>query len=198
MKPIEKKFRAMPTTEKVATFVDWLEEKKGKDILALDLEGLNAFAEAIIIVTAGSVRHAQGLADHMLGMCNDENIEFLRMEGHQAGQWILLDMNDVVINIFQPPVREMFRLESLWAEAPALHDGRELAPPVDPGTTSAGTHSGVRRMAGRVAGARAAAVTTHRAATSSGTSSATPEADEPKPRSRGRKTTPDGTGEEDR
>lgn len=180
MKSIEKKFKDIPTAEKIATFVGWLEEKKGRDVLALDLAGMNAFAESIIIVTAGSVRHAQGLADHVLGMCDDGKIEFLRMEGYQAGQWILLDCNDVIINVFQPPVREMFRLESLWADAPVLHDGRELAPPVEAATASAGTHSGVRRMAGRVAGARAAAVTTKRAATSS----AAADAEEPKPRSR--------------
>lgn len=183
MKPIEKKFKDIPTAEKVATFVGWLEEKKGHDVLALDLAGMNAFAESIIIVTAGSVRHAQGLADHVLGMCDDEKIEFLRMEGYQAGQWILLDCNDVIINVFQPPVREMFRLESLWSDAPVLHDGRELAPPVEAATTSAGTHTGVRRMAGKVAGARAAAVTTKRAATSS----ADADAEDTKPRARTRK-----------
>ncbi|HEU6436879.1 MAG TPA: ribosome silencing factor [Nitratidesulfovibrio sp.] len=191
MKPIEKKFKDIPTAEKVATFVSWLEEKKGRDVLALDLAGLNAFAESIIIVTAGSVRHAQGLADHVLGMCDDEKIEFLRMEGYQAGQWILLDCNDVIINVFQPPVREMFRLESLWSDAPVLHDGRELAPPVEAATASAGTHSGVRRMAGKVAGARAAAVTTKRAATSS----ADADAEEPKPRARRKPAAPKGDGE---
>lgn len=193
MKSIEKKFRDMPTAEKVAAFVTWLEEKKGRDVLALDLAGMGAFAESVVIVTAGSVRHAQGLADHVLGMCDDERIEFLRMEGYQAGQWILLDCNDVIVNVFQPPVREMYRLESLWSDAPALYDTRELAPPVEIATTSAGTHSGVRRMAGRVAGARAAAVTTRRAATSS----AGVEGVEPGPRMRGRKSAAAGSSEGD-
>jgi ribosome-associated protein len=53
-----------------------------------------------------------------MAWCREQKVEFLSMEGYQAGQWILVDLSDVVVNIFQAPTRELYRLESLWAESP--------------------------------------------------------------------------------
>ena len=58
---------------------------------------------------------------HILEQCTKNNYEFLRMEGYQTGQWILADLNDIVVHIFQQDVRELFRIESLWKESPALY-----------------------------------------------------------------------------
>ncbi|AAS96096.1 ribosome silencing factor [Nitratidesulfovibrio vulgaris] len=124
MQTKEKKFVTLPTVDKVKAIIGWLEEKKARDIVAYDLAGQSPFAEALVIVTAGSVRHGQSLADHMLAMCNENNYEYLRMEGYQTGQWILVDLNDIIVNVFQPETRGLFKLESLWAKAPVLHDGR--------------------------------------------------------------------------
>lgn len=114
----------LPTNEKVAAIVSWLEEKKARDIVAIDIQGQSSFAEAIIIATAGSIRHGQSLSDHIRAMAKEHNYENLRTEGFRPGQWILVDLNDILLNIFQPETRDQFRLESLWANAPRLHDGR--------------------------------------------------------------------------
>jgi ribosome-associated protein len=52
------------------------------------------------------------------------NFEFMRMEGFQTGEWILLDMNDVVVSIFQEEARDLYRLEDLWKTAPIVMDTR--------------------------------------------------------------------------
>lgn len=111
-----------PTLEKVNFIVDRLAEKKARHILALDLSGENGLAEAVLIVTATSVRHGQGLARHLLESARRENQEYLRTEGFATGQWILLDFNDVIVHIFQAEQRELFRLEDLWPNAPILAD----------------------------------------------------------------------------
>lgn len=105
--------------------VEWLTDKKGKDILALDLAKENTLSEAIIIATASSVRHGQGLSDHVLAEAGKARYEFLRMEGHGVGQWILLDFNDVIVHIFQSESRDLFRLDDLWPTAGKLADLRE-------------------------------------------------------------------------
>ena len=89
--------------------------------------GVELGADALIIASAGSVRHAQSLADGVSLMCREKNYEFLRTEGYAAGQWILVDMNDVIVNIFQEPVRELYALEALWGHgsAAAKTAGRE-------------------------------------------------------------------------
>ena len=113
-----------PTKEKVAVLAGWLEDKKARDIVAFDLARENSLSEAIVIATATSVRHAQGLAEHVLQAAKEAQYEFLRMEGNTVGQWILLDLNDVIVHIFQTDARDLFRLEDLWTGSPVLADTR--------------------------------------------------------------------------
>jgi len=108
----------LPTEKKIEALSDWLHAHKALQLVSLHVAGRNAWTEALIIVSASSVRHAQSLADGILSWCKEQKLEFLSMEGYQAGQWILVDLNDVVVNIFQAPTRELYRLESLWAESP--------------------------------------------------------------------------------
>jgi ribosome-associated protein len=104
--------------KKLADISGWLHEHKALQPVSLHVAGKNTWTEALVIVSASSVRHAQSLADGLLAWCKEQKVEFLSMEGYQAGQWILVDLNDVVVNIFQAPTRELYRLESLWAESP--------------------------------------------------------------------------------
>lgn len=117
----EKKFSTLPTQEKMTALVNWIEEKKGRDVLALNLVGISGCTDCAILVTASSMRHGQGLADGVLTFCGEQKFEYLGMEGYQSGQWILVDLNDVTIHIFLEPMRELYRLEQLWADAPRLH-----------------------------------------------------------------------------
>jgi len=113
-----KKHVALSTEKKVEALGVWLHAHKALQLVNLHVAGRNAWTEALIIVSASSVRHAQSLADGILAWCKEQQLEFLSMEGYQTGQWILVDLNDVVVNIFQAPTRELYRLESLWAESP--------------------------------------------------------------------------------
>ncbi len=109
-----KRFSTASTQEKISDIVVWLEEHKAADIVTLDLAGRSAFAEALLVITASSMRHGQSLADGVMQLCNEKKYEYLRMEGYQTGQWILVDLNDVIVNIFQEPVRHLYNLEALW------------------------------------------------------------------------------------
>ena len=116
---MQKKYTTIPTAEKTAAILNWLEEHKGKEPVALDLTGQHAFTESLIVVSATSIRHAQSMAEGIADFCKERNYEFLRVEGKQTGQWVLLDLNDVVVNIFQEAVRDLYKLESLWTAATA-------------------------------------------------------------------------------
>ena len=113
----EKNHSTMETAEKVKLIVTRLEEKKALDVVALDLQGLTPMAEAMVVATALNVRHAQGAADGVMDMAGEENLEVLGLEGARNGQWILLDLNDVLVHIFQRDVREAVNLEGLWSRA---------------------------------------------------------------------------------
>ncbi|MDR2668526.1 MAG: ribosome silencing factor, partial [Desulfovibrio sp.] len=112
--------------DKVAAVVRRLHDKKGVDIVALDLSRENTLYDAVVISGARSVRHGQGMADSLLEAAREDNLEYLRVEGRALGSWILLDFNDVVVHIFQAESRELYRLEEMWPTAPVLVDtGRE-------------------------------------------------------------------------
>ncbi len=113
----EKKYSTINTVDKAKAVVGWLEEKQGGDILALDVREISNVADAMIIVTAKSLPHAQALGDYVLDCCGKEKIEYLGMEGYKNGQWILVDLNDVVVHVLLNDVRDFFNLEGLWSKA---------------------------------------------------------------------------------
>ncbi len=115
---MNKKYSSLSTAEKAVMLVRFVEEHKGQNVVMLNLAHQNTFAEAMLVVTATSMRHAQSLAENIIMFCKQENYEFLRTEGKQTGQWILLDLNDIVIHIFQESVRDLYKLEALWAALP--------------------------------------------------------------------------------
>ena len=108
--------------EKVFALLQWLYEKKAEDVVALDISQMNAVSEAIIIVSATNVPHAQTLADWTMEKLGESKWEFLGMEGYNYGNWILLDCNEVLIHIFQQEYRDFYNLEGLWKEAPRIQN----------------------------------------------------------------------------
>ncbi|SHN67005.1 ribosome silencing factor [Desulfovibrio litoralis] len=123
-----KKYSLLPSVEKTQFILDWMREKKAQELVAIDLKSVTqkqslAF-ETIVILSANSIRHAQGLADYLLECAGKEGFEYFRMEGYQSGTWILLDLNDIIVNIFQPEERELYRLEDLWGNAEFICDER--------------------------------------------------------------------------
>ena len=122
----KKQYAAISAEEKALLACKWLEEKLGRDILALDLRGMSDVAEAAIIVTADNARHAQALADQLLESSKEANVEFLRMEGYRHGHWVLVDMNDLLVHVFQPEERGFFNLEGLWPKAPVLYKSEAI------------------------------------------------------------------------
>ena len=120
MNESQKKYSDLEVEAKVLQIADWLADKKAKDPVIIDLRGKESYAECIVIVSATSSRHAQGLAEHVRFLAKQEKFEFLHDEGFQTGQWILLDLNDVLVNVFQGGARELYNLEGLWADAPRI------------------------------------------------------------------------------
>ncbi len=81
-----KRYSEVPLEEKLADVVAWLEEHKAARVVSIEMAGQGGFADALIVASAGSVRHAQSLADGVGELCRNRNFEFLRMEGYAAGQ----------------------------------------------------------------------------------------------------------------
>ncbi|CAM2061186.1 ribosome-associated protein [Desulfovibrionales bacterium] len=111
------KYFMLTTIDKVRLVTGWLIKKKAQDILALDVSTFTIACEAIILATAQSASHGQALADWILERAHTDRLECFGMEGYRSGRWVLVDLNDVIVHIFQSEVRVFYNLEGLWSRA---------------------------------------------------------------------------------
>lgn len=109
--------KGLPLDAKLTAITAYLDDQKALDPFLLKLSMPNAIADAVVIATATSRRHAQGLAKGLLQTLSDAGADFSHMEGFEAAQWILLDCNDVLVHIFQEDTRDLYRLEELCRQA---------------------------------------------------------------------------------
>ena len=75
-----------------------------------------------MVVSGRSNRHVMAIADHLLTDLKDEGFGSARIEGLEAGDWVLIDTGDIIIHVFRPEVREFYNIERMWA-APEIEDG---------------------------------------------------------------------------
>lgn len=112
----KKKYSTLPSIDKARIVCDWLDAKQASGILCLDVRTLTAVTDMIVLATARTTRHAQALADEILDRAGGEDFEYLGMEGYRDSQWVLVDLNDVVVHIFLADARRFYNLEGMWSE----------------------------------------------------------------------------------
>jgi ribosome-associated protein len=95
-------------------------DRKAEDIVALDVRELTPFTDTFVIVTGTSDRHARSIADSITDAMAKRGEKPLGTEGHEEGRWVLIDLDDVIVHVFQDEVRRNYDLERLWSDAPAL------------------------------------------------------------------------------
>lgn len=113
---IEKKFSDLGAADKAKDMALWLDEKQAESVVVLDVAGLSPVTDMVVVASAKGVRHGQALADWVLKRSGEEKYEYLGMEGYKNGSWILMDLNDVMVHLFQEEVRHLYNIEGLWAE----------------------------------------------------------------------------------
>ncbi len=104
----------------IETIVGAIEDKKGKNIVSLDLSGFDgAICSAFVVCNADSTTQVAAIAAGIEEKVQESLGEKVwRVEGQQSALWIAMDYVDVVVHIFQSELREFYRLEELWADAP--------------------------------------------------------------------------------
>jgi ribosome-associated protein len=95
-----------------------LEDKKGEEILPIDLRKKVDFADYFLLCSAHSTKHAQGLADYVTLELEKIGIMPLSVEGMEQGNWIVLDFGSIVVHIFYEPIRRLYNLEEMWLDQP--------------------------------------------------------------------------------
>jgi len=96
---------------------DAIFERKGADIVLLDVEDLFILSDIFVIATGTSRPHVQALSEYVEEKLKAKGIAPLRVEGHNQGEWILVDYADIIVHLFQGASREFYSLERLWGDA---------------------------------------------------------------------------------
>lgn len=106
----------MNLDEQVKTAVFALEDIKARDIVVLDVSRLTSLFDRMIVASAESTRQTKALSESVREKFKAAGGKVYGVEGEQSGEWILLDLGDVVVHIMQPAVRDYYNLEELWAD----------------------------------------------------------------------------------
>ena len=96
------------------------DDKKGTDLVALDVRPLVSYTDYLVICTARNERQAKAIHDDVYHQLKRDGWLPARIEGEREAEWVLMDYLDVVLHIFTPELRERYRLEVLWGEAERL------------------------------------------------------------------------------
>lgn len=94
--------------------VDALEDLKAQDIWLQDVHDQTSITDVMIIASGTSERHVKSIADHVVEKAKQAGTPPLGVEG-QGGDWVLVDLGDVIVHIMQPQTRAFYNLEKLWS-----------------------------------------------------------------------------------
>lgn len=110
------------TAKKVVRFAL---EKKAYQIDLMDLRKITPVTDFFIICSGSTDIHVKAIADSIMENCKKSGVPVYHVEGYESLRWVLIDLVEIVVHIFQPEVRSYYQLERLWGDAPIDRFGYE-------------------------------------------------------------------------
>ena len=104
-----------------------LEDFKASDIQEIDVSGQNPLTELFVVASGNSTRHVKSMAENLVVKAKEAGCQPLGVEGQNQGEWILVDLNDIVVHMMLPKTRAFYNIEKLW-DAAASQRGSVAAP----------------------------------------------------------------------
>jgi ribosome-associated protein len=110
------------TTDKLQQIViDAMDDLKAEKINHINLEGISGFTDRMIFASGNSNRHVKSIAQSVVEASKKANVPPLGVEGEDIGDWVLVDLGDIVVHVMLPETREFYDIERLWTDQ-AGHD----------------------------------------------------------------------------
>ena len=112
--------RGIESREQVELARTAIEDKKGEDIVILDVRGLSEITDFFVVVTGSSPPHLKAMAEEIRKAFKQAGMLLRRHAGQPEGGWVVMDCVDVIIHMFLADRRQYYALEALWAQAPRI------------------------------------------------------------------------------
>ncbi len=114
------------------TIAQTIFDKKGFNILCLDVRGISSMTDYFVIAEGNVDRHVKALGLTIIEVMGEQGIRPLHTEGEMNSDWFVLDFGDIIVHLFVPELRDKYRIEQIWREAkivnvkPALPQEKSL------------------------------------------------------------------------
>jgi ribosome-associated protein len=99
-----------------------LEDMKAVNVKVLDVRRLTDVTDTMIVATGNSDRHVKSIADRLIERCREAGHRAFGVEGQREGEWVLVDLQDLIVHVMLPRIREFYALEKLWEVRPAQRE----------------------------------------------------------------------------
>ena len=110
---------SLTSEDLLAHILTTLDENKAEDVVQIDLRGKSAMGDYMVIASGRSSRQVAALSDKLVTSLKADFGRGARVEGKDAGDWVLIDTGDVIVHLFRPEVRDFYQLEKMWLPAGA-------------------------------------------------------------------------------
>ncbi len=118
-KPAKSRAKAKAPPALAQVVLAALEDMKAVNVKAMDVRGITDITDMMVVASGTSDRHVKSIADRVVQRCKEAGFRPYGIEGERDGEWVLLDLNDVVLHVMLPRVREFYALEKLWEKGAA-------------------------------------------------------------------------------
>lgn len=104
----------MTTDNLLKLVVTTLDDGKGRDITVVDVRGKTGVTDFMVVASGTSERHVKSLAGHVAEEAKKNATQPLGVEGGDVGEWVLVDLGEVIVHVMKPQTRDFYQLEKLW------------------------------------------------------------------------------------
>ena len=99
--------------------VDGLQAIKALDIVVINGTSTNSLFDKIIVASVDSTRQARAFVNNLKECLKETKYSILSVEGEASGEWVLIDLGDIIVHVMKPEIRDYYNLEDLWQEIPS-------------------------------------------------------------------------------
>jgi len=92
-----------------------LSENKAEDIATIDLRGRTSIGDFMVVASGRSTRQVSSISQKLVDTLKTDLGRLSKVEGKDAGDWVLIDTGDIIVHVFRPEVREFYQIEKMWA-----------------------------------------------------------------------------------